>query len=497
MKNLHINKTTMLGVFASSLLVSASAIYFYSPTFGSHADTSKSAEVSLTVGSALALSTSADSLALEANIGDFAHGSIDVDIVTNSQYGYTLTLEDSDSESSLVHTNPSISDKLTSEFEGAKTSSVMDNNTWGFSLDTTDYYYIPTLGNPAALKRTTGAVSRDYDRTSVDFGAKVGNITSGTYTDTVKFTAYVNGVDGNPEDGTKPNEPGTVNEPAVGIHSITDMQDITSDICAETTTPNVDATKLDWDGTHHDDKTYVPRVKLTDTRDNKTYLVSKLADGNCWMSQNLALDLTADTAIVISNNDGTTGTWTPTNSTQTTTGITWEQPGTSARSYKPQSGEDYYQAGTTMAGSPSDTGDAYDWEKTGNYYNWYAATAGTGTSTLRSTEAGSSICPKGWRLPPRASNKSFTNLITNTYGLAGAEEETFAIRANPLNFTLSGTYSYNSRGMYSQGVSGFYWSSSADSYATRAYSFFFATFTISPNAGANKGSGYSVRCVAR
>ena len=68
MKNLHINKTTMLGIFASSLLVSASAIYLYSPTFGSHADTPKSAEVSLTIGSALALSTSADSLAQTHNM---------------------------------------------------------------------------------------------------------------------------------------------------------------------------------------------------------------------------------------------------------------------------------------------------------------------------------------------------------------------------------------------------------------------------------------------
>ena len=121
MKNLHIKKTTMLGVFASSLLVAASAVYIYSPTFGSHAAESKEAEINLTVASALGIRTSADNLNLEANIGDFTHGSIDVDVTTNSQYGYTLTLEDSDNESSLVHTNSSISDKLTSAFAGAKT----------------------------------------------------------------------------------------------------------------------------------------------------------------------------------------------------------------------------------------------------------------------------------------------------------------------------------------------------------------------------------------
>ena len=293
MKNLH----TKIGIFASSALVAASAVYFYSPTFGSHAAESQSAEVNLTVASALGIRTSADNLNLEANVGDFVHGSINVDVITNSQYGYTLTLEDSDDESSLVHTNTSVEDKLISDFTGAKTPAEMTDNTWGFSLDESSYYFIPTLGNPVALKRTN-AVHSDYDTTAVDFGAKVGmTLTAGTYKDTVKFTAYVNGADGNPDasngggagessssSSINISEPGVKTSSVRDIHSITNMQDMTSAICAATTTPLITATEIDLDGSHRGNANYVQRAGLIDSRDGKTYLVSKLADGNCWMS---------------------------------------------------------------------------------------------------------------------------------------------------------------------------------------------------------------------
>ena len=243
-----------LAIFSSALFIGASALYIYSPTFGSHAAESKEAEVNLTVASTLGIRTSADNLNLEANVGDFVHGAIDVDVTTNSQYGYTLTLEDSDNESSLVHTNTSISDKVTSEFEGAKTSAQMEDNTWGFSLNTTDYYYVPTLGNPARLKSTTGSTAGNYDTTAVDFGAKVGmSLTAGTYTDTVKFTAYVNGADGNPAEDVTASEPGVV-------------------------PPN-----------YCKNVPYVTGNTLTDPRDGKTYTVMSAKDGHCWMTQNLAL----------------------------------------------------------------------------------------------------------------------------------------------------------------------------------------------------------------
>ena len=51
------------------------------------------------------------------------------------------------------------------------------------------------------------------------------------------------------------------------------MQEMTSEVCASTAT-GVSA-------------------QLKDVRDNKYYWVTKLADGKCWMTQNLDLDLNA------------------------------------------------------------------------------------------------------------------------------------------------------------------------------------------------------------
>jgi uncharacterized protein (TIGR02145 family) len=216
------------------------------------------------------------------------------------------------------------------------------------------------------------------------------------------------------------------------------------------------------------------------------------------MSQSLALDLTANTAIVASTTAGGTISVTPNNTTQTTTGTTWAQAENSWRSYKPQASanETYYQSGTTKSSSPSGSGATYDWEKAGNYYNWYAATAGTSTSLMTGSDATASICPKGWRLPSNSGIKSYYNLITTTYGLASSSDGSLALRAHPLNFNLSGYYAWYNGAMRGQGSYGYYWSGTAYSTATDAYVLLFNTSSISPQGSFGQGYGYSVRCVA-
>ena len=518
MKNIYKN----IGVFSVSLLVAVSAIYIYSPIIGSHASESKEAEINLTVAPTLNLSTSTDNLALESNVGEFVHGSIDVNVTTNSQYGYTLTLEDVDNESSLVHNNTLVEDKLTSSFEGAKTSDLMEDNTWGFSLDATDYYFIPTVGNPVALKRTTSAHA-NYDTTSVDFGAKVGtNLTAGTYTDSVRFSVYVNGVDGNPESTNGSSSQINVSEPGVissgdsedneylldydsttgacntdkTLHDITSMQRMSSCICQNTTKPSSSAAVFDWDGSHHDDASYVPRTKLVDTRDGSTYIVSKLADGNCWMNQSLALTLTDGTAIKASNNDGTVTKVTPDNSTQTVVNIVWEDNDNHWRSYQPNASESYYQNGATKASTPSDTGDNYDTEKAGNYYNWYDATAGTGTSDFVGGDAPSSICPRGWRLPSVSGERSYESLM-NIYGISNNQESATKLRMNPLNFNLSGNYDSWGYTSFQEQI-GFYWMSSAANFDTNAVNFNVSQKNVyfAIGSSSRKGYGEPIRCIA-
>lgn len=240
-----------LAIFSSALFVGASAIYLYSPTFGSHADTSKTAEVTLNIGEVMSLSLDKNNLALAADINSFTSGEITATAITNAQYGYTLTIEDVDASSNMTHTNPSVDSVLTSNFLGAKLVSEMPNNTWGFSLDTINFYKVPVNGSPAAIKHTNSPMTAASEDTVITFGAKVGNITSGTYTDSVLFTIYTNGVSGYPNTDKEIVGPDYINP------------------CEEAQ--------------------HVSNGILTDPRDGKTYTVKALKDDQCWMTQNLAI----------------------------------------------------------------------------------------------------------------------------------------------------------------------------------------------------------------
>lgn len=91
------------------------------------------------------------------------------------------------------------------------------------------------------------------------------------------------------------------------IFGITYMQDMTADICYNTTTPTTNTIStsadinvgpngepytdlIDTTGAHQGDSNYVPQKELIDKRDGKKYTVRKLADGNCWMVSNLEFD---------------------------------------------------------------------------------------------------------------------------------------------------------------------------------------------------------------
>jgi uncharacterized protein (TIGR02145 family) len=214
------------------------------------------------------------------------------------------------------------------------------------------------------------------------------------------------------------------------------------------------------------------------------------------MSQNLGLDFTQGVDIVASNNDGTTTTVTPNMSIQTSDGTFWEYSDDNWRAYKPQSDMSYFEGGLTASSSPSGTGDAYLWEKAGNYYNWYSTTAGSGWVDMNANEASSSICPKGWMLPKYEGNKSFNNLFETTYNLSGSTGAA-KLRTDPFNFTLAGGYAYNGTGMVDRGVYGNYWTSTMH-IATSFHVgyFYFSTSEIVSQDYDNNGLGLSVRCVA-
>ena len=242
---------------------------------------------------------------------------------------------------------------------------------------------------------------------------------------------------------------------------ISTMQEMTATVCNSVYTPsNVTgdnatiATKDIYTATA-DGTSQVPSTTLKDTRDNKTYTVRKLADGNCWMTENLSLALTANQPVqVAKNSDGTSaGTWTPTS----TTG---DGSATAAINRNTQVSGGYY------------------------LYSWWAATAGS-TQTTRYADADDSICPVGWRLPPYQDSKSYKTLVDN-YSYTAT-----ALMSNPINFVSSGfCYDGSCYRAYSD-----LWTSAAAGSSTSYYFDIRGEYEVSPQKTDYKNRGFAIRCV--
>ena len=356
----------------------------------------------------------------------------------------------------------------------------MAANKWGYSTDGTNFSKIPTSANHAILKNIDHFPSAAEKTATVYLGAKVDmSIAPGAYKKTVLFTVIAHEM-----------------QDMRTIFDITKMQEITPKICSNTQKPAKTATALDWDGSKKGDESYVPRTVLEDERDESRYLVSKLADGNCWMSQNLNLILYANEPVITSTNTGGISTFTPTNTTQTASGTRWPNSENIARSYEQTGSYAYYRGGRTQNASPTESSNAYLWESAGVSYNWYAATGGTGITTLTTGEASASICPKGWRLPASGNTKSFTGLFA-AYGNGSSNTPAAAsMIAAPLNFTRAGYYRNNStQSPSSRGTSGRYWTSYTTQASNAAYMSLTSSAVNSAQSG-SRGLGHNIRCVA-
>lgn len=424
MKNLHKN----VGIFSLSMVAAATAVYIYSPVIGSHADTSATADINLNVGEVLNLTLDTNSLDLSTTINSFVSETINATASTNSQYGYTLTLEDVDSNTNLVHTNENIDATVASNFSGSKTSSEMEDNTWGFSLNTTDFYKVPANGSPVALKRTNVPMATESETTPVTFGAKLGNLTSGTYTDKILFTLYTNGQNGRPnvDPPVYPSRPGEDPTPT--------MQGFSCD----TALPNT-----------HD------AVVLMDSRDGNEYTIKKLADGNCWMTENLRLI------------------------DKTISGADSNLP----------AGEVFTIPKSKITGFESyNIALAYLDETYGGYYNFYTATGGWGTGSLNEGTAPQDICPKGWRLPTGGEGGEFETL----YGYYNSLE---LLQGEP-NFVFSGFI--KSDGKISEAeFAGYFRSSVIQSY-WRAHNLIINNNgSIGATSFTYKTGGEAIRCLAK
>ncbi len=226
------------------------------------------------------------------------------------------------------------------------------------------------------------------------------------------------------------------------LTNITNMQEMTPLICANSA---IGAT-----------------TTLTDTRDGEQYTVRKHEDGNCWMTQNLRLQGSK--------------TLTPMDSDVTSN---YTLPASDLNGFD---NTNYYANQMYYANDATN----------GAYYSWTAATAGTGDANLTSGDAPSSVCPKGWKLPPNSGRGSYAEFVAAA-GITNDAAGSTKLRSAPYNFPYAGYVDNGS--LYNVGSDGVYWSRTANS-TNYAYILYFYSSTVYPASNGTRYVGRSVRCVA-
>ncbi len=323
----------------------------------------------------ISLSVATPELSTMVAPGEIGYLSSNVTYSVNNAESYTLKVSYANGSSSLANGNQTIPGVGTNGVTGTAMKST-DANAWGYSwtsssntnLDNLAYYTMPAYNNNltgtdfASGYLDGGTGDKASTTQKIVFAAKFANDNeyAGHYTSKLLLSLVAT-----PKALGRQWSNGTYSE-------ITTMQEMSTDICNQVSTPT--------------SANNVPTLILDDTRGggytntdsngaySNSYIIAKLGDGNCWMLQNMKLDLNVANSLT-PNNSNVSSSW----------------PATSAlaTSWIKDSAKPYYWKGSTALN------DKYQ-EKYGNYYNWCAATAGT---CVDSGEAKSSICPRGWRLP--------------------------------------------------------------------------------------------------
>ena len=408
---------------------------------------------------------------------------VTVSVSTNTGYGYYLsaTAGTKTGNTSLNNTLDS-SYKFTNLTANAPSLSAMPDNSWGYSYSTdngttwvsgdagstmTGYNGLP-LDNDDSGATGIKLVSTDSFTSSSSIKFKIGaksapTQAAGTYTNTVNFYAVAN-----------PAPPKT-------IADASSLQEV--EACPSTLPTG-----------------QVYTVK--DSRDNQDYKVARLADGKCWMVENL--NLAGGTALSADDTDVTSS---YIDSFTTSNNLT-KEGNTIVLPESPSLGYDRDYAYIYNTNNKSD-----DCSDSGcySYYSWGAATLGSGSDiTVDNTNAEQSICPKNWHLPSTSgkdidSDSDFRALMI---GYGGSDSiqlynnstiPTGTTMYNNIgsgsapNYLLSGYYYAGSwRGV---GNYGLYWSST--SYNSNYYARRLQVTATMVNAADNdyKYYTYSVRCL--
>ncbi len=395
----------LAGVVAALLLPIASPTAHAEPLT---ADLSTKTTANLYSMLSIALSNNIDIDITPKSTGAIGVGKARLNVTTNNITGYSIYLSTVDESNSLNaidneagFTGAEGATYAINALEGTTTynqylSNQANLNTWGYALTSVDAGTDDTVytgldnakgDNIYYTKSTTSNDSYDLNiAVAVD-----ASLPAGGYRNGIVVSAVANPIS------------------ISGFKSIYYMQEMTPEICAE--------------AKEHEEG------QLVDKRDHKIYWVGKLKDGNCWMTQNLDLDLSTDIALTPEDTNVTEN-WTPQESTSTesywvenplahnTNPINSYDPGffvvknpslvANCTSRKNLAGcanfqnVSQYHPGfiateTNAVDSASSTYDAH--YLVGNYYQPNAALVGKGTADNINKQFTEDICPKNWSLP--------------------------------------------------------------------------------------------------
>ncbi|MBR6097330.1 InlB B-repeat-containing protein [Candidatus Saccharibacteria bacterium] len=233
-------------------------------------------------------------------------------------------------------------------------------------------------------------------------------------------------------------------------------------------------------------------LALRDIRDNNTYTIAKLEDGNCWMVENLRLD-PSTTTFDSSNTNSPTASFTA-NAPSSATSNTLCNTNNSACIDSIRFNSNNINRSLPASHDSNTTNQS--WYGYGVMYNWYTATAGNGNYAMSTGSATGDICPSGWRLPTGGNNGEFATL--NRLANNNSTNSTTGLVKFPNNIIRSGDYNHTvpeGRGVYSR-----YWSSTPSNNAN-AYRFGIASSSsseiVTPTGAYNKWDAFAIRCVAK
>ena len=399
---------------------------------GGGATASENINTDVSIEPSLTVTIPSTPLVLNLDPSSVTSGSnnLTITVGTNNATGYKTIMTSQSGDTNLTETTDTTLTIPTLASGSYSSPSDFPANHWGYKKDSGSY--IPFATNTTILESDTYA---NDDTTTLSFATKIDYLqASGTYKTTLVFTTTVN-----------PNYPY--------------IQNLNPTLC--TTTP----------------------LTVIDKRDGEEYTVQRLADGNCWLLDNLRLDI-SDPAVQAKLNSTTT------NATDTVLGYLKNGGGTSPYAINGVSNvfySDYtspyidtqYKNTIQPASGPSPAG------KIGIYYNFCAVSAGSYCYALNAGTGNAQydICPAGWRMPTGGASGEYQALYT-AYG-----DNISNVQA-ALNTPLSGTPTGD------RGTNGYFWASTYSNGSSMRLLLTNANTSVDyPQYDHGRAVGASARCV--